>query len=354
MVRRLRGELVARREASDAAYIAVCDGLPIRPSQRMPIYRSRENALWNGLRALVASVAAAYILVLTSWPATAVAWGMTGIIVCLSSNAPDQRAMTTGALLALPGAVAMAGITKFLFLDGVDAFPLLMLGTAPALFAGLLLISSPKPTLVGAGLLITVDALAIIAPSNPQSYDARSFLDDAILFVAAGFLVFVLVRVLFPTSDVHRRDWVLRSARRDLQVALLGHGRDRSDGDTQLLDASRIGTLVGLKATIPTDITTLLRMADLARAARRVSRSLDAASLDAARSDLSAEQGWSIRTALANADATGLRRVALALMRAGDDRNLALAADLAWAADLIDAPAETAAADPSGRWAAAA
>ncbi|MDP4025932.1 FUSC family protein [Methylobacterium sp. NEAU 140] len=340
--RRLTGELAARREAAAQAYAAARAGRPVPHPPRMPIYRPRENALRNALRAFLASVASGFLFVLTGWPMTSVAWGMVGVVMCLSANAPDPAVMSRSAVIAVPAAVVAGGITQFLILGGVDAFPLLMLGTAPALFASLLLTSSPVPTRAGIGLLVTVFTLAIVGPSNPQSYDPQTYVTDAILFVTAALLVFVLVRVLFPTTGAQRRRWALDAARRDMRDALRGAGRARPDGETRLLDASRIGTLAALPGTGPADLAAALRMADLARAARRVRRGLDRLAPPGP-GGTAPDLDRRARAALAAADADGLRRAADALLAAGDDADrLALAADMAWAADLIDAPAEPA------------
>jgi len=339
ILRRLAGDVQARRAAADAAFAAARAGRPVAHPPRMPIYRSRENALRNALRAFVASVLTGFLLTLTGWSMTAFAWAMVGVIVCLSANAPDPAAMTKGALIGLPAAIVLGGITKFLVLGGVDAFPLLMLGTAPALFAALLVTSSPNPALTGAGLLTTVYTIVVLQPSNPQSYDPQAYLLLSVLLLVVATFAFVLVRVLFPTSEAQRRAWVLAAMRRDMRRALRGTGRERPEDETRLLDASRIATLAGVRGGSPAereaDLAVALRMADLSRAARRIRRGLD----NLAERDTGADlQTRDARAALALADADRLRRIADTLVDAGADALLALAADMAWAADLIDAP----------------
>ncbi|MCJ2103511.1 FUSC family protein [Methylobacterium sp. E-046] len=340
ILRRLAGELHARQEAAAAAYAAALASRAVADAPRMPIYRSREGALRNALRAFVASALTGFLLSLTGWSMTAFAWAMVGVIVCLSSNAPDPGAMTKGALIGLPAAVVLGGITQFVLLSGVDAFPLLMIGTAPALLGALLVTSSHNPALTGAGLLTTVYTIVVLQPSNPQSYDPQTYLLLSILLVLVAVFAFVLVRVLFPTGAAQRRRWVLASVRQDMHQALRGIGLDRPEDENRLLDASRIGTLASLEGgrsvDREADLAMAFRMTDLARAARRVRRALHAPPGGAGAIDRPMRED--ARAALEATDGNGLRRVAGALLDTGDDALLPLAADMAWTADLIDAP----------------
>ncbi|MGU3665781.1 FUSC family protein [Methylobacterium sp. A49B] len=350
--RRLAGEVEARREAAASAFAAARAGRPVAHAPRMPIYRSRENALRNASRAFLASVLTGYLFTLTGWSMTAFAWAMVGVIVCLSSNAPDSGAMTKGALIGLPAAVVLGGITQFILLGGVDAFPLLMLGTAPALLGALLVTSSPNPALTGAGLLTAVYTIVVIQPSNPQSYDPQSYLLLSILLVLVALFSFVLVRVLLPTSDAQRRRWVLAAIRRDMDAALSGGTRTWSADEDQLLDASRIATLASLKAddasVRETNLRMALRMGDLARAARRIRRALERLELENSGAD-PRMSGFadSVRAALGDADARRMRQFAGTLADASEPARLTLAADMAWAADLIDVPTDARA--PGGK-----
>lgn len=344
-LRRLAGETEARRAASEAAFSAARAGRPVPHAPRMPVYRSAENALRNALRAFLASVLTGFLLSLSGWSMTAFAWAMTGVIICLASNAPDPAAMTKGALIGLPVAIVLGGITLFLILGGVDAFPLLMLGTAPSLFVTLLVTSSPNPALAGAGLISSVYTIVVMQPSNPQSYDPQSYLLLSILLVLVALFSFVLVRVLLPTGDAQRRRWVLAAIRRDMHAALHGTTRSRSAEEEQLLDASRIATLASLKtdnaSVREADLGSALRMGDLARAARHVRQALE-------RTGGEGTEGYprnsgfaeAARTALEEADAGRLRQLAGTLADTGKATQLTLAADMAWAADLIDAPAD--------------
>jgi hypothetical protein len=113
---------------------------------RTPIYRSRRAAARNGLRAFLAILIAAILLSLGGWPFASQGLSLTGVFVALSANTPSPRKFAVAAVIALPIAALLAGVTEFLILDGVDQFPLLAIGMAPSVLAGALLFTLPKAT----------------------------------------------------------------------------------------------------------------------------------------------------------------------------------------------------------------
>ena len=54
-------------------------------------------------------------------------------------------AFAAAAVIAMPIAVLLAGVTEFLILDGVDQFPLLAIGMAPVVLAAALLFTTSQP-----------------------------------------------------------------------------------------------------------------------------------------------------------------------------------------------------------------
>jgi uncharacterized membrane protein YccC len=323
----------AERRAADA--LEAGDYLPHAPD--MPIYRSWENALRNALRALVASALSGFGLVLCGWPASSLAWEFVGIVICLSVNAPDPRTLARAALIAMPSAVMLAGVTLFVLLDGNDAFPLLCIGLAPAVIGGTLLLASPKPASAVVGSLLTVFTLVVIAPSNPQSYDPMIYVTTGLLMTAATVIVFVLANILFPVVDADRRSWVLRAARHALEAALRGAGA-RSEAEARLLDASRIATLSGLGWTAESqqaeELETIFWLTDLRAAVQRVWRGF--AQLSAEGSLLHPSIPSAARTALLRSDVEVLRQMATALVGSGQPSVRLLGGHLALAAWLLE------------------
>jgi len=323
----------AERRAADA--LEAGDYLPNAPG--MPIYRSWENALRNGLRALVASALSGFGFVLCGWPASSLAWEFVGIVICLSANAPDPRVLARAALIAMPSAVAIAGVTLFVILDGSDAFPLLCIGLAPAVIGGTLLLASPKPAHALIGSLLTVFTLVVMAPGNPQSYDPMIYATTGLLMTTATVIVFALANILFPVVNSDRRSWVLRAASRALEAALRG-AETRSEAEARLLDASRIAALSSLGSTAEPqqakDLETIFWLTDLRAATQRIWSGL--AHLSAEGSLPHPSIPSATRAALLRSDVGALRQTARALIGSGQPSARSVGGYVALAAQLFE------------------
>ncbi len=112
--------------------------------------------LRNGLRGALALAISMLVLSLLSWPTAAMALVEVGILVGLTTTNPNPQTFARGALVGLPLAVAATGVTEFLVLDGVDQFPLLVLGMGPTIVVASLLLSAGKPMIYGIGFLLIV------------------------------------------------------------------------------------------------------------------------------------------------------------------------------------------------------
>src|ERR1700722_2932424 len=161
--------------------------------------------------------------------------------------------------------------------------------------------------------------------------------------ITSVILLFVLVRVILPTSDALRRRWCLTSAQAEMRGLLAGGRSPRLDDEALFRDADRIGQLAALQPTDGDERRDDLRQAldifGCAAAVRRVRTTL--AELSARTGGRLVGDGYS---ALAGYDALGLRRAAADLASAAtqldhDGQAAARAAslDLIWAAFLIDA-----------------
>jgi hypothetical protein len=78
-------------------------------------------------------------------PATALA--------AMGSSTPDPLGFVKGACIMATFVAVLVGLTKFMLLGGVDAFPLLAIAMAPIVMAGALLLTIPKPTAFLLGFL---------------------------------------------------------------------------------------------------------------------------------------------------------------------------------------------------------
>jgi uncharacterized membrane protein YccC len=310
---------------------------------RTPIYRSRRAAARNGLRAFLAILIAAILLSLGGWPFASQGLSLTGVFVALSANTPSPRKFAVAAVIALPIAALLAGVTEFLILDGVDQFPLLAIGMAPSVLAGALLFTLPNAILATIGLQLLVFFPVLLSPANPQDYNPEAYLYRSFMAILAVILMFAALWTILPGSDLLRRRWYLTSARAELRDLLAGRRSRYRDDDALFRDADRIGQLAALQPADGDerrdDLRQALNIFGLAAAARRIQTAL--AKLSGRTDAHLLEDGYS---ALAASDASRLREAAAALapsMRTQLDQDSqaaaqAATADLIWAAFLID------------------
>ena len=212
-----------------------------------PIYRSRQAAVRNGLRAFVAVVISAILFSLGGWPFASQGVSLVGVTIALSANTPNPRAFAAGAVIAMPIAALLAGVTEFLILDGVDQFPLLAIGMAPSVLAAALLFTIPNPRLASIAFLVLVFFPVILSPTNPQGYNPETYLFSSFMAITSVILLFVLLWTVLPTSDALRRRWYLVSARTEMRDLLAGGRSRRLDDDALFRDADRIGQLAALQ-----------------------------------------------------------------------------------------------------------
>jgi hypothetical protein len=285
----------------------------------------------------------AMLLSLGGWPFASLAVGLVGVIIALSANSPNPQTLVAAAVIAMPVAVLLAGVTEFLILDGVDQFPLLAIGMAPSVLAAALLFTMPNPRLASIGFLVLVFFPVILSPTNPQSYNPEAYLFFSFMAITSVIMLSVLVRTVLPTPDALRRRWCLTSARAEMRRLLAGRRSRRLDNEALFRDADRIGQLAALQPAEADerrdDLRQALEIFGCAAAMRRVRTTL---------AELSVRTGGRLvgdaYSALAAGDAPGLRRAAadLASTAAQLDRDARAAAraaslDLIWAAFLFDA-----------------
>jgi uncharacterized membrane protein YccC len=311
---------------------------------RTPIYRSRRAAARNGLRAFMAVLLAAILFSLGGWPFASYGLALTGVFLALSANTPSPRKFAAAAILAVPIAALLAGVTEFLVLDGVDQFPLLAIGMAPSVLAAALLFTLPNARLSSIGFLLLVYFPLLLSPANPQDYNPETYLYHSFLAITAVILLFAVLWTILPVSDDLRRRWYLESARVELRDLLAGRRSRHRDGDALFRDADRIGQLVALQPADGDerrdDLRQALSIFRLAAATRRIQTALAQLSsrtdahflIDsyAALADCSAPRLREAAAAIAKSEATQLDKESQAAARMAT-------ADLNWAASLIDA-----------------
>jgi uncharacterized membrane protein YccC len=332
--------LIENRRAQDAIEDLQAGRHPPR-RVHAPIYRSRRLAVRNGLRAFLAVLIAAIVFSLGGWPFASLAVALVGLTIAFSANTPNPQAFAASAVIAMPIAALLAGVTEFVILDGVDQFPLLAIGMAPGVVAAALLLTIPR--LASTAFLVLVFFPVILSPANPPGYNPETWLFSSFMAIASVFVLFVLLRTVLPTSDALRRRWYLTSARAEMRDLLAGD-RSRRPGDEALFrDADRIGQLAALQPAADDerrdDLCQALDIFGRAAAVRRVRTTLGA--LSARTNGRLVSDGCS---AVAACDSLGLRRAAANIANAatqldqvGEATARAATVDLIWAAFLIDA-----------------
>jgi len=333
--------LIENRRAQDAIEDLQASRHPQRRI-RAPIYRSRRAAARNGLRAFLAVLISAILFCLGGWPFASLGLALVGLTIAFSANTPNPRAFAAEAVIAMPIAALLAGVTEFLILDGVDQFPLLAIGMAPVVLAGAMLSTSPNHRLASTAYLALVFFLVILAPANPQLYNPETYLFSSFMAITSVVLLFVVLWTVLPTSDALRRRWYLTSARAETRDLLAGGRSRRLDAEALFRDADRIGQLAALQPAAGdehrNDLRQALEIFGRAAAVRRVRTTL---------AELSARVGGPLvgnaHSALLGCDPVSLRRAAADLMSAGaqldrDGQSAARAASLGliWLGFLVD------------------
>jgi uncharacterized membrane protein YccC len=258
----LVAQIHAARTAQSRAFwqrdVQVLEGLEaleadVRPKQtwRIPYYRSQRAAAHAGARAALWIGLSSVAFVLAGWAATASSLGVVAVIVGLGAITPKPRGFTELAVFALPVAAALVGVLEFLVLDGATEFELLALALAPFMIGAALLTTLAHPLLAGVGRLLLIFTLVIFHPSNPQSYDPQSFLDTS-LFACLGAALLLAAQLLIPpVSNERRRQWLMASARRELERGRSRLARRYSPEEAMFRDAVRIGQITATGAPAP-------------------------------------------------------------------------------------------------------
>lgn len=203
---------------------AVADGhRPLRDAN-LPTHRDFPVALRGALRVALGFAATAASFVALGLPQASFALVQVAATAALSSVTPDPRKFANGVVIGMILAATFAGIARFAFLSGVQGFPMLAMVMAPVIFFGCFL--SLNPRTFGIGFILIVFFPVLLGPSNPQGYDAQTFLLNALLVVVAAVILSIVVRLVIPVTPAQQRVLALDSARRALADALVGEGGD--------------------------------------------------------------------------------------------------------------------------------
>jgi uncharacterized membrane protein YccC len=210
---------------------------------RTPLYRSYRFAVEEGARAAIWIALAAAVFILTGWPTTAVSLVIVAVIIGLGALSPNPRGFTAIALVAGLLSTLLTGVLEFLILDGVTAFPLLVLALVPFVMGTVVLMTLPNPLLAGLGRLTLTFVLVILGPSNPQSYSPEVFLDLSLFVCLAALLMLAAQILLPPVSADRRRHWMISEIHRELAHLSGRHAQRYQPEEAMFRDAMRIAQL---------------------------------------------------------------------------------------------------------------
>ncbi|MBR0782186.1 FUSC family protein [Bradyrhizobium iriomotense] len=294
---------------------------------RAPLYRSRRIAAETGARTAISFTLIAVFFVLAGWPSTELCLSLVAVILGLSSTAPSPRSFTMVTLMAMPIACLLAGILKYLVFNGVSEFQLLAIGLAPVVIGCALLISLSSPMLSSLGRLVLVFTIAVLVPTNPQSYDPEVFLVTSLFACLSSVLVFAAQMLLPPLSEDRRVRLLLGEARRELDRLDRGRARRLAPEEAAFRDAARIEQILTANGSSAIDdqiATTTMRCFDQAEALRRCR-----AELDRMRQGPLAGPAQAAQEALARRNGGAIFAAAKALHRAAARSNLFVNAAIA-------------------------
>ncbi|MET3521851.1 FUSC family protein [Mesorhizobium abyssinicae] len=240
-----------RRDAEVRLYLsALKSGKRPSRSWRAPLYRSQRVAMGSGWRAAACIAVASTLLVLAGWPSASFALSLIIVVVGLGATTPAPQAFTALGFAGTPIAIAMTGILEFFVLNGASDFPLLAIGLAPFLIGAALLATLPNPVVSGLGKVNLIFISAVLAASNPQTYNPQAFLFTSLFLCIASGLLLAAQYLIPPVSDSQRRRWLLASARHELHLLSGRADRRYAPEEATFRDAVRVARIA---ATGPND-----------------------------------------------------------------------------------------------------
>jgi uncharacterized membrane protein YccC len=333
----LRTKLVRRSARVQESIEAMRDATPPYREWRAPLYRSHRLAAETGVRAAVHFALASAFFVVTGWPATELCLTLVAVVIGIASVAPNPRMFIVLSVLATPLACLLAGILKYIVLDGVSEFQLLAIGLAPFIIGLALMITLPSRIYSPLGRLTLVFTLAVLAPTNPQTYDPLTFLTTSLFVCLAAILVFTAQLLFPPLSDESRLRQMLKEARRELDKLNEQEHPPFAPEDAMFLDATRIEQIVAIGSSTASgnpSLDRVMRYIDEAGTIR-----LCRAELDTLADEGLTDAARAARTSLVRRDARAMLAAAKALREtasSNDERVMSACAALVLASIMVD------------------
>jgi uncharacterized membrane protein YccC len=187
---------------------------------RLPHRKEFFFALQNAIRIGIAVSAGALFLELAGWPASVAALMITANLCALSTTLPNPSKFAVAAMVSFALAAPGAGIVHFYLLTDSQDFIRLAIAIAPVMIFGGLLSVNPK--IAGIGTTMNVIFLVLLAPSNPQLFNALSFFSQCMFVAFALGVVFLASRLVWPISELDKQRAVVRATEETLAASVTG------------------------------------------------------------------------------------------------------------------------------------
>jgi uncharacterized membrane protein YccC len=200
--------------------LSLRDGSKPARDVRWPDRKEFFFALQNAIRVGIAISAGALFLVLAGWPASALGLTIAAIVCALSTTMPDPSKAVIAAIGAFVLAAVSADIVHFYFLTDSQDFIRLAIAIAPTMIFGCLLSANPK--IAGIGLMINTMFLFLLAPSNPETFNALNFFSQCTFVAFALAVVFLASRLVWPVSRRDKQRAVVRATKETLAASVTG------------------------------------------------------------------------------------------------------------------------------------
>src|SRR5882672_10260538 len=214
---------VESKSLLDDGLLSLREGLEPARDVRLPQRGEFVVALGNAARIGIALLAGATFLVFAGWPASVAALTITAILCGLSVTMPSPAKFAIAALVSFVLASVSAGIVRFYVLTESQDFVRLAVAIAPVLIFGCLL--SVRPAIAGIGAIMNVIFLVLLAPSNPQVYNALTFYSECMFFAFALAVVFLASRLVWPVSALDKQHAAVRATQEMLTASVAGTER---------------------------------------------------------------------------------------------------------------------------------
>ena len=189
--------------------------------RRVRLHRDPDRiaALLNAVRTMIAFGLASVFCVLGGVSGVGLLLVYVASLTTLLATQPNPSKAATGPMIALPIAAVLAGVVNFLVLPLASGFVPFALAVAPAAFIVGLIFRHKVTTQIGPTPMIFFALL--LGPSNMETFDFSSFLNEVLNVSIAVSLSFIAFRLILPVQPSQRlfraADKVAWSLRRTLR-----------------------------------------------------------------------------------------------------------------------------------------